>query len=178
MKKIAENAATHEDFKKLLDEQKELMRATEEIKADVSRNSWVEQQRWQLKERYYSIVLNNLGRFVGGARNIERRISAYGMNDEQAKHLGEPLKKMADAATAIGEITGVAGVFLTKESMQALAKLTDKFSKITDTSAFTAEAWKECETDALEIFKAVRLEAARELGISNSQGQAQDDMMQ
>lgn len=54
LREKAKNLATREDIDKLV-------RQTEEIKASISGNLWVEQNRWTFKRDLYTRLLENLG---------------------------------------------------------------------------------------------------------------------
>ncbi|HLY40465.1 MAG TPA: hypothetical protein VKR52_04585 [Terracidiphilus sp.] len=49
MRKKGDNLATHEDFERLLAEQKRTTQATKEIEAKISDDMWNQQKRWELK---------------------------------------------------------------------------------------------------------------------------------
>lgn len=62
-RKKAENLATKEDFDVLLNQVKKTTEETELIKQSLSSDAWLNQQRWQLKERFYLDLLENLFKF-------------------------------------------------------------------------------------------------------------------
>jgi hypothetical protein len=57
LKKRGENLATKEDFNDLLRQAKESTQATEEIRHELSKITWVDQKRWDLKREIYSEIL-------------------------------------------------------------------------------------------------------------------------
>ena len=60
VRKKGENFATKEDFKSILEQVKKTTTITENIKKDLAEISWINQQKWFLKEKYYSKLLESL----------------------------------------------------------------------------------------------------------------------
>lgn len=60
IKKKAENLATKEDYEALLAQVKKTTEETEGIKIELAKGSWLHQQSWLLKEKYYSGLLESL----------------------------------------------------------------------------------------------------------------------
>jgi hypothetical protein len=60
LKKKAENLATKEDYESLLAQVKKTTEETEGIKTELAKGSWLHQQSWILKEKYYSGLLESL----------------------------------------------------------------------------------------------------------------------
>jgi hypothetical protein len=60
LKKKAENLATKEDYKSLVTQIKKTTEETESIKIELAKGSWLHQQSWLLKDKYYSGLLESL----------------------------------------------------------------------------------------------------------------------
>ena len=128
LRKRGENYATKADFDTLLAQLRISTHATEEIKNQLSRGTWVDQKRWELKKEIYwdlliaLTMLDNalhLFRFAsfnsdGTVRTIKTDKTDYSVI------VGDHMKKLI-AAHAVGQ------VILNEESLQAL---TETFLKI------------------------------------------------
>lgn len=62
-KKKAENLVTKSDFEHLLRQIEKTTDVTENIKAKLSEASWLNQQSWSIKEKYYTELLTQLQHF-------------------------------------------------------------------------------------------------------------------
>ena len=147
----AENLATKEDFDELLSQVKKTTEETEKIKTDISRASWIDQQRWSFKRELYMELLDSL---------YSEREAIFKLSDEEKrpiptdpdilklreKYIEENRAQSIAAIKRISKIRGVAGVLLT-----------DEVQKILDE---TSLAWYQSIEGNSEDFYAKRLEAA------------------
>lgn len=149
-KKRAELKAIQDDFDNLLSQVRETTESTEQIKVDISRVSWVDQQRWQLKRELYMELLEAL---------YSEKEAVFKLHDEENKGIPEglELRSLRDkfieknrsqslvAIERISKVRGVAGVLLTNDAQKALDEL--------------AVSWyKSVEGELLEFYK-MRLKA-------------------
>ena len=128
MKRKAENLATKEDFNDLLVQVRRTTEETEKIKAEISRVSWVDQQRWNLKRELYLELLDSI---------YSEREALFKLDDEQArplptenevlvlreKFIVDNREQSLAAIKRISKVRGIAGVLLTDEAQQALDEL-------------------------------------------------------
>jgi hypothetical protein len=98
LKKKAENLATHEDFEKLLAEQKTTIEATKVIEARISIDAWSQQQRWDVQK---AALLESLKELATAEAFLFRLVHAFSETkdrpecwDERRKEANE---KYADA---------------------------------------------------------------------------------
>jgi hypothetical protein len=56
----AKNFATSEDFKKLLDQQKQTTQEVEAIRSNITHDVWLQQRRWELRRESYGVLLAEL----------------------------------------------------------------------------------------------------------------------
>lgn len=147
----AENLATKEDFDELLSQVKKTTEETEKIKTDISRVSWVDQQRWALKRELYMELLDSL---------YSEKEAAFKLSDEEkqqiptepailalrGKFIEENRAQSLAAIKRISKVRGIAGVLLTDEAQKALDDI--------------ALAWFPSIEGKPEEFYAKRLEAA------------------
>ena len=127
-KRKAENLATKEDFDALLAQVKKTTEETEKIKTDISRVSWVDQQRWTLKRELYLELLDSL---------YSEKEAVFKLSDEEKRPVpnGQDLLALRDnfirenqaqslaAIKRISKVRGVAGVLLTEEAQKALDEI-------------------------------------------------------
>ncbi|WP_153130494.1 hypothetical protein [Dechloromonas hortensis] len=150
-KRKAENLATKEDFDELLSQVKKTTEETEKIKTDISRVSWVDQQRWTLKRELYMELLDSL---------YSEKEAIFKLSDEEKqpvptesdilvlreKFIEENRTQSLAAIKRISKARGVAGVLLTDEAQKALDEI--------------ALAWYQSIEGKPEDFYARRLAAA------------------
>ncbi|MEW8073663.1 MAG: hypothetical protein AB2826_24910 [Candidatus Thiodiazotropha sp.] len=127
-KRKGENLATKEDYKGLLSQVRKTTETTETIKADISKVSWVDQQRWQLKRELYMELLSAL---------YSEKEALFKLNDEEdrpsptepeliklrTQFIEKNQAQSLSAIERISKVRGVAGVLLTDESQKALDEL-------------------------------------------------------
>jgi hypothetical protein len=127
-KRKAENLATKEDFDALLDQVKKTTKETEQIKMDISRVSWVDQQRWTLKRELYMELLDSL---------YSEKEAVFKLSDEEKRDVPKEPELVAlrdsfirenraqslAAIKRISKVRGVAGVLLTEDAQKALDEI-------------------------------------------------------
>lgn len=150
-KRKAENLATKEDFDELLSQVKKTTEETEKIKTDISRVSWVDQQRWTLKRELYMELLDSL---------YSEKEAIFKLSDEEKRpvpndseflvlrknFIKENQAQSLAAIRRISKVRGVAGILLTDEAQKALDEI--------------ALAWYQSIEGKPEDFYAKRLAAA------------------
>lgn len=127
-KRKAENLATKEDFEELLSQVKKTTEETEKIKTEISRVSWVDQQRWALKRELYMELLDSL---------YSEKEAIFKLSDEEKqplptapeilalreKFIEENRAQSLAAIKRISKVRGTAGVLLTDEAQEALEEI-------------------------------------------------------
>ena len=136
-KKRAENRAMKDDFDNLLSQLKKTTKATEKIKEDISRVSWVDQQRWQLKRDLYMELLEALYSEKEAIFKLYDEEKREPPTDPELISLRETFvsnnrDKSLSAIERISKVRGVAGVLLTAESQKALDDLALSWYKSID----------------------------------------------
>ncbi len=127
-KRKGENLATKEDFDQLLAQVKRTTEETEKIKAEVSRISWVDQQRWSLKRELYMELLDSLyAEKEAIFKLLDEEKRPVPTDPETSKlrenFLQENQKQSLAAIKRIAKVRGVAGVLLTDMAQKALDEL-------------------------------------------------------
>ena len=150
-KRKAENLATKEDFDALLVQVKKTTEETEKIKDDISRVSWVDQQRWSLKRELYMELLDCLYSEKDAIFRLcdeEKRPApaAPRILELREKFIADNRAQSIAAIKRILKVRGVAGILLTDEAQRALDEL--------------AAEWYQSISGGSENFYANRLAAA------------------
>lgn len=127
-KRKAENLATKEDFDALLSQIKKTTEETEKIKTDISRVSWVDQQRWTLKRELYMELLDSLysekeAMFKLSGEEKRPVPNEQGLLTLRENFLRENQAQSLVAIKRISKVRGVAGVLLTEEAQKALDEI-------------------------------------------------------
>lgn len=139
-KRKGENLATKEDYAALLAQVRKTTETTETIKAEISKVSWVDQQRWQLKRELYLELLSAL---------YSEKEALFKLNDEESKRYPTEPKivelrsqfieknrvQSLNAIERISKVRGVAGVLLSDESQKALDDLASLWYESLDKEA-------------------------------------------
>ncbi|QDQ29134.1 hypothetical protein FNU76_23825 [Chitinimonas arctica] len=157
------NYATHADFKMLLDQQKQMAEATESVKSELARNGWVAQQRWQFKQQYYTVMLNNLAAIVSNAGCCAQEIELK-RNVERPEIYRSHVIKLANAVNSLSEIKGIIGVFISLEAEKATTDLQVAFANYDHYSPNPGEIWWGLKDEAERVCGVIKSEARRELG--------------
>lgn len=105
LKKSAENLATHDDFEKLLAEQKRTTEATKEVEARISKEVWDKQREWEFKRE----VLLEGGRSIADFLAAIMRLNAIcatkngADKNEETAYLLALSKNETDALDAVNK---------------------------------------------------------------------------
>ncbi|MDQ1639270.1 MAG: hypothetical protein QOF62_2609 [Pyrinomonadaceae bacterium] len=124
MKKKAENFATKEDFREILRQLKETTRATEEIKAEISTGTWVNEQRWKLRKSIYLTLLEKLSESKQALGDvIEAEEGSFdGSETKRKSHIAERLQRISSASVDIRNAIDRSGgiLFLSGSALDSL----------------------------------------------------------
>ena len=130
LKKKAEHFATNEDFQALTEQLRRTTRATEEIKAAISSDVWLRQQRWDLRRDIYSRLLTGLDDLV---RALDERIAALerleaSPTGPERRHATEVFelaqRQVVDAFGRVATGRALGGMLLVPDAVAALLRLT------------------------------------------------------
>ncbi len=128
LKKVGENSAANKNYTKILDQIRKTTDATESIKLDLARSSWVQQKNWELKEKYYTSLLEGLYKFK---ESLSSRLDHYMQpgseyhdestqkNENFIRHSNEGHKAYQD----ILRLHGPSEIVISKRAVEALNEL-------------------------------------------------------
>jgi len=118
---------TNENFESVNEQLKKTTRDTEEIKVALSGSSWLSQQQWALREKYYGELLTQLHKLyltlVDRSEFYIQPGSEHDMTIAQDPRFIELDKRGNSALEAIRELMGPASIFLSDTTISALDKL-------------------------------------------------------
>ncbi len=138
-KKRGENLATKADFDELLQQLRLQTRETEEIKSEIAKTSWVDQQRWNFKREVYSQLLAILEEIRQKTAWLAEFFSTPSFSTpdrfKQREALEMYSKHMLERGVLDKLIThrGMAGMILSEEALHALDNLSHQFDEIART---------------------------------------------
>lgn len=111
LKKRGEHYATRQDMNNILLQLKNTTRVAEQIRGEISKGVWVEQNRWNLKREFYTILLDNLNQSVDAIDEIVEIES--GENPQNGKGREDALwNQIQEATNQIHKAVGPARFFL------------------------------------------------------------------
>jgi len=153
LKRKGENRAANENFDSLLKQIKKTTTETESIKSELAKGSWLHQQSWNLKEKYYSGLLEALYRL---RHSVSVRLDHYneqGSEHDDARinesdHYIKHAKSGVETLQKIQELHGPAEMVISDRSIEALNKFYS--------AGWHAENFSSCNKEYLvEVFVSV-----------------------
>jgi hypothetical protein len=123
LKKKAENFATKEDFKEILELEKITTREIESIKGQISTGAWIDQRRWDLKRELYSKLLEVFHELRKTTANVATTYSP-GQDKEFIERNKEfydgQKKKQHELLDEAGRLTAVAALIVDEKAIKAV----------------------------------------------------------
>lgn len=135
-KKRGENLATKADFDELLRQLRVQTRETEEIKSEIAKTSWVDQQRWDFKREVYSQLLAILEEIRQKTAWLAEFFSTSSFPASDPSKQREALEMYGRHMLERGVLDkliahrGMAGMILSEEALHALDNLSHQFDEI------------------------------------------------
>jgi len=168
LKKKAENLATKEDYESLLTQVKKTTEETESIKTELAKGSWLHQQSWLLKEKYYSGLLESLYNLK---RSLSARLDHYmepgseyrDSEINESEHFKKQSKIGVAALNKIQLLCGPAEMVISKRAIEALDNFYSVDWNAGNFSSCNIEYLNEVYASAEEAYKVILEEARLEL---------------
>lgn len=167
-KKKGESLATKEDFDSLLEQVKKTTATTEGIKAEMAKGSWLHQQEWHLKEKYYSGVIDALYRFK---QSLSARLDHYiepgsehhDATINQSEHFKHQGKLGSEALQDLQRLHGPAEIVISARAIDALKKFYSADWHASNFSVCNEEYLSDVHRSAKEAHQVILEEARAEL---------------
>jgi len=168
LKRRGENYATTADFETLKMQLVANTHATEEVKAALAGRSWMKQQLWGQREKYYMELLGQLsevGRCAKSLYELELREMQIGAPTPPhlQKRAQESESEMAAAEKELRRGLAPASVFLSSATRQAVAELLGSRETLMSNSPTPFDFYDEWSAEAWSAYEKVLAEAQREL---------------
>jgi hypothetical protein len=168
LKKKAENLATKEDYESLLTQVKKTTEETESIKTELAKGSWLHQQGWLLKEKYYSGLLESLYNLK---RSLSARLDHYmepgaeyrDSEINESEHFKKQSQIGMAALNKIQLLHGPAEMVISKRAIEALDNFYSVDWNAGNFSSCNIEYLNEVYASAEEAYKVILEEARLEL---------------
>jgi len=172
-KRKAENRAADENFKTLRDQLQKTTRDTEEIKNALSREAWITQQHWNIRERFYSELVTNLALLKLFLKDqvdyFDQPGSEHNASIDKSPHFERLALQGAEAFAKVREHVGPASIFLSEKTIKSLQDLFSDHWSISMNAVCTAEYVSEFLNSVSGAYSAVLTEARHELGNDRKQ---------
>lgn len=143
IKRKAEDRATQENFDKLREQLRITTQDTEEIKITLSRNIWLNQQHWAIREQHYMSLLTHLTKLKLSLQDRDSYYMEPGSEYDSSRSEGEHFQELArvghESYQAIRELIGPASVFLSDKAIESLEQLVHDHWSVAEFSVCTAE---------------------------------------
>lgn len=127
LRRKGDDLAARESFDALLDQAKKTMKETESIRQQLVGHSWINQQQWQLREKYYSAMLEHLGILVA---SLDARLEYYarpGSEQDDTHTDTENFKKQSqlggNSLAALKKLEGPAAIVVSEQTRDVLHQL-------------------------------------------------------
>ena len=123
LNKKAENFATKEDFRELLEMEKVTTREIELIKGKISTEVWVDQRRWDLKRELYSKLLEVFHELRKTTANVA---TTYSPNEDKEfiernrEFYDKQKRKQLELLEEAGRLAAVSALIIDKEAVNAI----------------------------------------------------------
>lgn len=167
VKRKAEDRATRESFEALREQLKKTTRDTEEIKATLARKSWLTQQQWNMREKYYMSLLACLTKFRLSLEDRSGYFNEPGSEYDVSLTDGEHYQSLAQIGSQcyqeIRELLGPASVFLSRSAIESIERLLHEQWNIAEFSACAADYVSESLVLVRAAHEAVLREAKSDL---------------
>ncbi len=168
LKRKGENFATKEDFDSLLNQVKETTIATESIKVDLAKGSWLHQQSWHLKEKYYSGLLEELYKL---RESLSARLDCYmepGSEHHDAEinntdHYKRQARVGLNSIQRVRELYGPAGMVISSQSVKALDNFNNANWHAGNFSACSKDYLDDVYSSVDETYRVILAQARLEL---------------
>jgi hypothetical protein len=169
--KKAGHLATKEDFSDFRTQLQITTKDSEEIKQQLSRHTWVNQQQWSARELYYGKLLTHLHNFGCALEGLSSYYiqpgSEHTPDSKQDESFHRLKKNTGEAFDEIGKLLGPAALYLSRTTVEKLSEMQSKHWQLIEFEvACTAEYAEQAQVLATSTYDLVLSEAKQHLSIS------------
>lgn len=172
LKQSGQNKATEEGFERIRKQLLLTTQDTEEIKQQLSKSTWLTQQQWIAREKYYTELLSSLYRFKIALESLYDYYLKPGSEHIPDQEFGESFhakkREAAEAYTNTEKLLGPATLYLSDEVAETLQKMFMKHWELTAFGAFsTLDYIENASVMAEDVYKCILKEARRQLSLAH-----------
>lgn len=169
--KKAGHLATKEDFADMRAQLRATTSDAEEIKQQLSRHTWINQQQWSARELYYGKLLAQLHNFILALDGLSSYYiepdSVHVPDSKQGAHFHRLKQNAADAFEELKKLLGPAALYLPKETVKELDEMQKRHWELVEFEvSCTAEYVEQAHVIAMPAYEKVLSDAKRQLGIA------------
>jgi hypothetical protein len=169
----AEDRASRENFEVLRGQLQKTTQDTEEIKSALSRRTWLTQQQWNIRERFYSELVTNLALLKLSIEDRKEYFdepgSEHRLEVEDTEHFKRLVHQGADAFSKLREQIGPASIFLSEKTISALEALVSEQWHISMDALCTADYVSTFYPYVEKAYTEILAEARDELRVGKEQ---------
>ena len=125
--------ATKQDLNEITRQLKHTTKITEEIKADISKGVWLQQQVWEFKKQIYTQLLENLFELQSTLFDLIR-LGHNELNEKEEKYRQGLEAKRAKTKEAIRLVAGNAAMILSEDKFDVLQNMYGNLMRAPDLS--------------------------------------------
>jgi len=159
------NLATREDMDNIVVQLRKTTEATEDIKAQISGDLWLRQNRWHFKKDLYARLLENLDTAHRALDNLLDAEMNHPPAESEARKgwLASQREKSSEALEDVHRATAVAMVMLNSEAVSSLSRLEDELGKAAQGADSLFELLDAQVATVKEAFDALKIAAKADL---------------
>jgi hypothetical protein len=168
--KKAGHLATKEDFSDFRKQLQITTKDAEEIKQQLSRHTWINQQQWSARELYYGKLLTQLHNFGVALEGLSSYYLQPGSecipDFQQGEHFHRLKENAGESVNEIRKLLGPAALYLSRATVDKLSEMLSKHWELIEFEvACTAEYAEQAQTLASSSYDLVLAEAKQHLTI-------------
>ncbi len=168
--KKAGHLATKEDFSDFRQQLQITTKDAEEIKQQLSRHTWINQQQWSARELCYGELLTKLHNLRVALQGLSNYYiepgSEYAPDHQQGEHFQRLKEDAGKAVYEIRKLLGPAALYLSRTTVEKLSEMLSKHWELIEFEAScTAEYAEQAQVLADSSYDLVLVEAKQHLAI-------------
>ncbi|MCW0220380.1 MAG: hypothetical protein OJI67_18785 [Prosthecobacter sp.] len=167
-----EDRATRESFDRLREQLRRTTLDAEEIKQTLSGRTWLTQQQWSAREKYYTNLLTHLHKLRISLDDLQEYYfqpgSEHTPDSQQGKRFHVLLQRSNEAYNDVRRLIGPSSIFLSPGASAALEKLVDDHWSITHFSECTSTYVSAAHELSADVYERILSEARQQLQVTRT----------